>query len=75
MWRLFHAGADLTPYKALSNAVGTATLNTTDSPGAALSATWNFQTEDQAPMDQLNQVIWQSVKGAGTPYPTLAGSS
>jgi phospholipase C len=74
MWRLFHAGADLKPYTVMANAVGTATLNTADSPGAALSATWNFQTEDQAPMDQLNQVIWQSVKGAGTPYPSLSAA-
>jgi len=29
----------------------------------------NFDHEDQAPMDQLNLVIWQSVKGPNVPYP------
>jgi hypothetical protein len=69
MWRLFHAGADLKPYQALTDGVGTAALNTSDSFGAALSATWNFDTEDQAPMDQLNQVLWGAVKGPDVPYP------
>jgi hypothetical protein len=74
MWRLFHASADLTPYKVLTNTVGTAALNTADSFGASLSASWNFDTEDQAPMGSLNQVLWGAVKGANTPYPTQPGA-
>jgi len=69
MWRLFHAGADLKPFNVLPETIGTSTTNTAASPGAALSATMSFDQEDQAPMDQLNQVIWQSVKGPDAPFP------
>jgi YVTN family beta-propeller protein len=72
MWRLFHPGADLQPYSALSGAATASTLNTDASFGAAASAAMNFDTEDQAPMDELNQVIWHAVKGADAPYPALA---
>jgi len=69
MWRLFHAGADLRPYTALPETYATATLNTPNSYGAARSASWSFDREDLAPMDQLNEVLWHAVLGAGTPYP------
>jgi YVTN family beta-propeller protein len=69
MWRLFHAGADLRPYTALPETYATATLNTPYSYGAARSASWSFDREDLAPMDQLNEVLWHAVLGAGTPYP------
>ena len=74
MWRLFHAGGDLRPYRALPETVGMTALNTAASAGAAQSAAWNFDTEDQAPMDQLNQVIWHAVKGTDAPYPGQADS-
>ncbi len=75
MSHLFHAGANLTPYRALPNGLGTGTMNSEASPGAALSALWNLDAEDRAPMDQLNQVIWQSVKGASSLYPAQSGSA
>ncbi|MBJ7599256.1 bifunctional YncE family protein/alkaline phosphatase family protein [Candidatus Nephthysia bennettiae] len=73
MWRLFHAGTDLRPYTALPESSATATLNTANSYGAVLSAGWSFDSEDLAPMTELNQVLWHAVKGPGVPYPTEPG--
>jgi hypothetical protein len=73
MWRLFHAGTDMRPYTALPEPSATATLNTASSYGAVRSAGWSFDTEDQAPMSELNQVLWYAVKGPGVPYPAEPG--
>jgi hypothetical protein len=35
----------------------------------------DFSQEDRMPMDQLNQILWHSIKGANVPYPTLNGAS
>ncbi len=69
MWRLFHKSADLAPYSAIPEGTTGAAVNTSASVGAAQSAGWNFDTEDKAPMDELNQVLWQAVKGPDVPYP------
>jgi hypothetical protein len=44
-------------------------LNTADSYGAERSASWSFAKEDEAPMGQLNEVIWYAIKGPDKPYP------
>jgi YVTN family beta-propeller protein len=70
MWRLFHQGPDRRPYTVLPEGQSTTSMNTVDSFGAARSATWNFEMEDAAPMDGLNDVIWHAVKGPDKPFPT-----
>jgi YVTN family beta-propeller protein len=75
MWRLFHGGADLKPFTALSESYATNTLNTDKSYGAARSASWSFDREDEAPMAQVNEVIWYAVKGRGKPYPGESAAS
>jgi hypothetical protein len=70
MWRLFHQAPDKRPYSVVPESQSTASLNTVDSFGAARSAAWNFEREDEAPMDGLNDVIWHAVKGPDRPFPT-----
>jgi YVTN family beta-propeller protein len=43
--------------------------NTPESPLAAESAAMNFDTADAPDNSVLNQAIWQSIKGAGSPMP------
>jgi hypothetical protein len=67
-------GPDLRPFGALPEGIGTSQVNTADSYGAAQSGTWNFDAEDRAPMDQLNDVVWHAVKGPDVPYPGQSGA-
>jgi hypothetical protein len=62
----FKAFAAITPAQPLDE------LNTKSSPMAAQSAKMNLSEVDKAPEQQLNEAIWQSVKGAGSrpPAPT-----
>jgi hypothetical protein len=69
MWRLFHKNPDLTPFSGLPAGHAGPALNTADSYGAARSASWSFAKEDEAPMGQLNEVIWHAIKGPDKPYP------
>jgi YVTN family beta-propeller protein len=73
MWRLFHTSLDPRPFGALPEGIGASQVNTADSYGAAQSGTWNFDAEDRAPMDQLNDVVWHAVKGPNVPYPGQSG--
>ena len=43
--------------------------NGPDAPGAAASMRMNFAQADRAPDLELNQVIWESVHGAGAVMP------
>jgi hypothetical protein len=70
MWRLFQARPDLRPFSVLPEGSAPATMNTADSFGAAQSAALNFDTEDQAPSAELNQILWGAVKGPDKPFPT-----
>src|SRR5205807_8414170 len=78
MFSVFTAQPDLPPYTALPNKIP---LNEMNPPIAALhglrrelaiaSTKMNFSEPDAAPEDLLNRVIWHSVKGYNTPYPTF----
>jgi hypothetical protein len=82
MFSVFTAQPNLTPYTALPNKIP---LNEMNPPIAALhglrrelaiaSTKMNFSEPDAAPEDLLNRVIWHSVKGYNTPYPTLKSQS
>jgi hypothetical protein len=45
------------------------TKNTEKSYGAALSKKMDFSELDEAPMAQLNEILWKSIKGADSPMP------
>jgi YVTN family beta-propeller protein len=82
MFSLFTAKPDFTPYNVLPNQIP---LNEMNPPISALkglqrelaiaSTKMNFSEPDAAPEDLLNRVIWHSVKGYNTPYPTLKSKS
>lgn len=63
MLNAFTDTPDLTPYQSLIPFQSPDQMNTAAAPGAALSATFDFSAEDRAPADQLNRIIWASVKG------------
>jgi len=44
--------------------------NTAKSVGAKQSAKMDFDDYDEAPMRELNEIIWKSVRGADSPMPT-----
>ena len=44
--------------------------NSPNAPGAKKSASWDFSHPDSAPDQELNRVIWQSVKGKGSEPPS-----
>ena len=60
----------LDPYAAARPKVRLDEMNDVNAPGAAASARWDFSRPDAAPEQELNRVIWQSVKGADSEPPT-----
>jgi YVTN family beta-propeller protein len=60
---------DLTPYDAITPSQSLTELNTASSPLAAASARMKLADADQAPMRELNEAIWKSVKGATSTMP------
>jgi hypothetical protein len=72
----------LSPFDALPNEIP---LDEMNAPVASLrglerklalaSLSMDFSEPDNAPGDVLNRVIWHSVKGYNTPYPTLPQAS
>ena len=70
MYASFSTQADLTPYDLLSAQVDLNEKNTEKSYGAQLSKRMDFGDVDLAPMHELNEVIWKSVKGPASPMPS-----
>ncbi|MFN8111214.1 MAG: bifunctional YncE family protein/alkaline phosphatase family protein [Thermoleophilia bacterium] len=69
MFASFTDTPDATPYTAAKPDQPLEQKNPENAPMAAASASWNFRVEDQAPRDQLNKAIWESVKGASSRMP------
>ena len=63
---------DYTPYSARQPLLSLEEKNSPESPGAQNSAEWDFRKADRAPKQDLNRVIWQSIRGANSspPVPT-----
>jgi DNA-binding beta-propeller fold protein YncE len=59
----------LDAYSALSSEVNPDEMNPANAPGAKQSAAWDFSRPDAAPVQALNRVIWQSVKGRDSEPP------
>jgi YVTN family beta-propeller protein len=60
---------DLTPYTAQRPSQNLQEVNPVNAPFAAQSEQQDLTKEDQINMQQFNQAIWASVKGAGIPMP------
>jgi hypothetical protein len=70
MLNSFSDTRNLTPYSALKPAPNIlAEKNGPNAPMAALAGTLDFSLQDLAPEQLLNQMIWQSVRGADSQMP------
>ncbi|HKD08833.1 MAG TPA: alkaline phosphatase family protein [Bryobacteraceae bacterium] len=65
----FQSEPDLAPYSKKQPRVSLDEKNTVSSPGAKQSGQWDFRGADRAPAEELNKVIWESVRGAGSSPP------
>jgi DNA-binding beta-propeller fold protein YncE len=65
----FTAKSDLTPFAARPAQVDLEERNPPSAWGAKASARMDFREADRADDIALNEIIWRSVKGAGSPMP------
>jgi hypothetical protein len=56
-------------YSSLRPQVPLGEENSPDAPGAKESASWDFTHPDRAPEQELNRVIWKSIKGRDSEPP------
>jgi len=69
MYNAFQPTPDVSPFTHLPARVPLDNRNDWNSPGAAASLRMNLQEADMAPELELNQIIWQSIHGAGSVMP------
>jgi hypothetical protein len=69
MYRSFGVKADLTPYTLRPAEVDLNAKNSPAAYGAIRSKHMDFSDVDRNPAQELNEIIWRSVKGADSPMP------
>jgi YVTN family beta-propeller protein len=69
MYAAFGTAPVMTPFDALKPLTDVNAKNTERSAGAAESSKMNFSEVDRAPMRELNEIIWKSVRGADSEMP------
>jgi len=69
MYASFGIAPDLSTFSVIQPRIDLNARNTKESYGADASARMDFSELDEAPMGQLNEVIWKSVKGATSLMP------
>jgi YVTN family beta-propeller protein len=69
MYASFGEMPDLTPYVHIKPQVDVTAKNTVSAYGARRSMKMNFRDVDEAPMAELNEILWRSIKGADSPVP------
>jgi len=69
MYKAFQPVPDLTPFSARPARIALDEKNDWSAPGARASAAMNFRDADRTPELELNEIIWQSVRGAGSVMP------
>ncbi len=62
---------DFTPYKYLKNTWPLNHFNTESTYGAQSSLLMDFDEEDKTPEQELNKVLWKSIKGAHAKMPEI----
>jgi DNA-binding beta-propeller fold protein YncE len=70
MYACFTDKPDLTPYTPLTPQVNINEKNTTRAFGALESEKMDWSEYDRINEDALNRILWHSIKGRNTPYPT-----
>ncbi|HTI62415.1 MAG TPA: SMP-30/gluconolactonase/LRE family protein [Gemmatimonadaceae bacterium] len=66
---------DLRPYAPLTPAVSLDEVNPSGTRGARESARLDLRIEDAADEALFNEILWQSIKGPGVPYPSVRRAS
>jgi YVTN family beta-propeller protein len=69
MYGAFAGKLDLTPFTARPARVPLDEVNDPEAYGSDASAAMNFDEPDRAPEFELNEIVWKSVRGAGSPMP------
>lgn len=69
MYASFGTAPDLSGFDLIKPKIDLNVKNTPRSYGAAVSKRMNFKDLDDAPMGQLNEIIWKSMKGVDSPMP------
>ncbi len=69
MYGAFQAVADAMPYRVREARVSLTERNGAAAWGSAASARMNLEEADRAPEYELNEILWKSVRGAGSPMP------
>jgi len=69
MYAAFQMAPVQTPYRARPARIRLDEMNRPNAPGAAQSAAMNFSEADLTSEDGLNEILWQSVHGAGSHVP------
>ena len=75
MYRSFKLKPDLKPYKALPARIDVLAHNKPNAIGAKESMNMDFSDVDRLTMvqvDQLNRILWHTMKGANIPYPSVS---
>ncbi len=69
MYAAFQATPVATPFAARPARINVSETNDITAWGAAASARMNFAEADRTPEQELNEIVWKSVKGANSPMP------
>ncbi len=69
MFASFEKKANLSPYEPLDARVDLSAKNPPNAYGAQASLRMNFDEVDEAPEDELNEILWKSIKGPNSPMP------
>jgi YVTN family beta-propeller protein len=69
MYNAFTTTPTLAAYAAKPAIIDLEEMNRSTAPGAAESARMDFDKEDRTPEIELNEILWQSIHGAGALMP------
>jgi hypothetical protein len=69
LYRSFQAARDLRPFALRPARVRVDEKNMPDAWGAQASLRMDFSQPDRAPEQELNEILWKSIRGASSPMP------
>ncbi|NIA29356.1 MAG: hypothetical protein GWP06_05500, partial [Actinobacteria bacterium] len=67
----FQDKADLTPFVHLPNSYPMDKINSKLAYGAKMSLAMNFSEEDETPEQELNEILWKTIKGVHSKMPAI----
>jgi sugar lactone lactonase YvrE len=69
LFAAFSTAPDPTPFRAREARVSLSETNAEDAPGAEASLRMDLDAPDRAPERELNEIVWQAVRGKGSQMP------